>query len=1250
MKKKIHAIVLYAFLLTSFLNAQSLDERIAYVQDMSSACTLEYIDELEAELKSVLSRNDPRFALLNFRRGVILSGNARYSEAVDVFTKAIRIYKRAGDDYKYSLYSAEFNLANAYYYLAKYDDSITHYLVVMDLVQEFAGKNTYDWAITSLSIGNCYYAKGDYDKAIPFCSDASDIFCRLYGADSAIYAFSQGTLGLFYDGKGEFETAEKLIKEAIEIYTKNLSPATVSGLLPAYNNLALVYQHTGKYSSALETYECAASIAEAYKSDLNIELTLATIYSNMCSVCDVLCEYDKAYEYIMKSVEIRERVLGENDFNTATSYSNLAAWFYGKGDYESAVLYGEKALSAMIHSVGKENPTSLSAMDNVAVFYREKGDYEAALSMHSEALEIRKRLLGETYYETAKSYNYIGMIYDRLADYKNALIYYAHAVDIYETLFGSLHENTMNMYNNIGDIYYDSGDFSNAIKWQLKALDAAQAVFGSEHKTISIICSNLCLSYRAYGDYDSAQSYAEHALEVQLNLFGENHPETAVRYNNLALIYKDKNNLEKAAACLTKCVEIYKSLYADGQCPELGTVYSNLCALYIDESQYRTAVEYGELAVQFDEAYYGENHPKTMTAYINLASAYDYWGNLRSALKWNKKAVSAAESCYGADSKNPKLAIAYYNLAFTYQEQNESDKAIPYFEKAYLIWQDAANFSEMIECLDRVLSCGIENDAFVRETMELAFSVLEKSRVVASSIKSNFLQQAMPIYSFGLDFAKQKSDTDLAFWCSESIRNRSFLDQVGVDAALKLDEVTDLERDQIRELMEQIEENRLIIERQYKVPEEDQNMADALAAAKRLSDAETALLKLDAEIGMRCPKYAQLRNPVPVSLSVAQEFCGKNRAILEYVFTSSEKYCIVITDKKSYIVALDNAYDYAVSVKKLYDGVSKFPLKKESTFERPRNELYEKLVMPVLSYIKGKSGILVVPDGNLALLPFDILRQDSDSKMLGEQYAVALSPSVSVSYVSKQNNVTGSSVFALGGAWYDSSLSESEHDYVLNTATLPSGDPYPNPKTRAANTTGWNDLPGTMRELNLLKDSVFAAYDFFSITQEEATEQHIKSISESGELEHYSIVHFACHGYFNRPNSSQPTSILLSEISTMIDDSDEDGYLTISESSLLSLNADFVCLSACETGIVDLDESDDMTGLSRAFMTAGSRHVGVSLWEASDDAAVEFMTRMYRKILKGADYASAYKSVKAEFRKSAEWSHPFYWALYTIYE
>lgn len=144
-----------------------------------------------------------------------------------------------------------------------------------------------------------------------------------------------------------------------------------------------------------------------------------------------------------------------------------------------------------------------------------------------------------------------------------------------------------------------------------------------------------------------------------------------------------------------------------------------------------------------------------------------------------------------------------------------------------------------------------------------------------------------------------------------------------------------------------------------------------------------------------------------------------------------KSYCIVITKKTIAAIPLDDSFDYAGAATKLRENIipknAQAKPTPEVVFEDVRNELYEKLIEPVVPYIKGKSQILIVPDGSLSFLPFDMLRKSKDEKMLCEQYAVSLSPSVSVSMIANASRAKELKMLAFGGAWYDSTLSSEEH-------------------------------------------------------------------------------------------------------------------------------------------------------------------------------------------------------------------------------
>lgn len=144
-------------------------------------------------------------------------------------------------------------------------------------------------------------------------------------------------------------------------------------------------------------------------------------------------------------------------------------------------------------------------------------------------------------------------------------------------------------------------------------------------------------------------------------------------------------------------------------------------------------------------------------------------------------------------------------------------------------------------------------------------------------------------------------------------------------------------------------------------------------------------------------------------------------------------------------------------------------------------------------------------------------------------------------------------------------------------------------------------LPETATELCLVANS-FAPIKGEVYLGNEATEARIKSLSESGRLEQYRMLHFATHGALSGQvhGAIEPGLILTPPATATPAD---DGYLSSSEISGLKLDADWVMLSACNTAGGEASNSEAFSGLARAFFYAGTRALLVSHWPALASAA-----------------------------------------------
>ena len=1063
-------------------------------------------------------------------------------------------------------------------------------------------------------------------------------------------------------------------------------------------------------------------------------------------------KYEEAINYYERSLQFDIKKYGDNHIYIGDDYYFIGLSYFQLNKYNEAIENFNKALNIcesekfIIGNKEKLSGFKSDILYQIATAYEHQEKWNNALDYYKKTLPLCLEDYGEFHKNTAVLYERLGYANIRLVNTDDAIQSYLNALKIYKNINAGDKAIAGCLVRLSYAYIILTNDFSAALSNLKTAEDIYNKILPAGSLEFAFLYGRFAAYYRRTLEVHKAIDYIDKALFIYDKHYGVNNSSSIALLVELGTCYSLLGDNAKELSVLLRCEEYYTTHPS----ANLTDVLLNIAGLYLDKNDYQNALLYSQKAIDLYKEYYGnEVIPHLAVLYGKMGAIYEKMGLHNSkeyyenALSWYKKALDVWHELkrddsilamstntsiadiyveFGKYSEAENLLIdickkaselgyagvefnSYQSLGNIYTFNNiNKEKAIACWKKALEIIKNKNIYSHkdnsditMWQFYIKANNSFFASETdFMRELISFCSSETELAILDMPSSKFTLLQEIIPLYYYGIGLESESNNPEKSFEYSERLRSCSFLDQVGTARALSLDGVTDTERKEIERLTNEIAILRKTIEYEYskKNSEYEKNGT----AENDLRNAEKQLAKLDSEIGKRIPAYSALRNPQVVKSKDAQKWCGKDKAIVEYVIWNPKildevgykndmrfaervkfgSYCIVITNKKITVVSLDVNYDYAAAVSKLRDGIipKRISPQPETVFEDVRNELYEKLIEPVLPYVKGKSNLVVVPDGSLAFLPFDVLRKNENSKMLCEQFAISLSPSVSVSMVSKSSKSNGNKVLAFGGAWYDSSLSSDEHRRTfsledknrgskrgfqsLETEMLIENQQQKETIIQDIKLNGpsnyfekknlhWKDLPGTLTELNCLQ-KIFKSKDFSEFVQENASENKLKELSKNDKLKNFSILHFACHGYFDRQISDM-SSILFSEVSGKLSaSSSNDGYLTIPEVSTLNLNADIVCLSACETGLGEVKFGDGMTGLSRAFMVAGARHVGVTLWSVDDEATSEFMSRMYKKISGGKTYEQAYRQTKAEFMKSEDFSHPYYWAAFVLYE
>lgn len=165
-----------------------------------------------------------------------------------------------------------------------------------------------------------------------------------------------------------------------------------------------------------------------------------------------------------------------------------------------------------------------------------------------------------------------------------------------------------------------------------------------------------------------------------------------------------------------------------------------------------------------------------------------------------------------------------------------------------------------------------------------------------------------------------------------------------------------------------------------------------------------------------------------------------------------------------------------------------------------------------------------------------------------------------------------------------------------------------------------------------------------------AREKTIKTLSDDGKLEDYNVIHIASHAIVDEAGNNNATGIVLTPHSNASER--DDGFLNIDEISKLRLNADWVILSACNTGSIGKENGRILGGLSEAFSKANARSLLVANWSVSSRAAMDITTRTVTKYVE--DMQTKYDALRDAILEVRQQDgiaqHPAYWGPFTLIE
>jgi tetratricopeptide (TPR) repeat protein len=287
------------------------------------------------------------------------------------------------------------------------------------------------------------------------------------------------------------------------------------------------------------------------------------------------------------------------------------------------------------------------------------GQYAQARSLAEKALTLARQLWGDEHPNIATSLNNLAYLYKSQGRYAEAQPLYEQALEMRKRLFAGDHPSVAQSLNNLALLYDSQGRYAEALPLLEQALEMRKRLFAGDHLDVTQSLNNLALLYDSQGQYAEALPLLEQALEMKKRLFVGDHPNVATSLNNLAYLYKSQGRYAEALPLYEQALEMTRRLFA-GDHPSVATSLNNLAGLYKSQGRYAEALPLHQQALEMTKRLFAGDHPDVTKMLNNLAVLLTASRRYPEALELMKEAAAMdnrlISQAFAASSESDRLS------------------------------------------------------------------------------------------------------------------------------------------------------------------------------------------------------------------------------------------------------------------------------------------------------------------------------------------------------------------------------------------------------------------------------------------------------------------------------------------------------------------------------------------------------------------------------------------------------------------
>ena len=747
------------------------------------------------------------------------------------------------------------------------------------------------------------------------------------------------------------------------------------------------------------------------------------------------------------------------------------------------------------------------------------------------------------------------------------------------------------------------------------AYDALVAAFraDADRKLFAQVLREASEAATAAGDYPRAIDRAAELARVYREQKDQRSEAMAINYIGQARLY-----LGDYAAALA---DFERSLaMAVAQHDANGEVVrrNNIGSIYFFQGRYLDALQNYERALgRVEESAFAERESDRQLTLANLAIVYEQLGQNQKSLEYYQQALAALSGF--ATSEQAQLLS---NVGTLYRRMGDPVKALENYRSARQLFARGQHSDGEIHILYNIgivlaLDYGNLDGAMASfsEGLKLAEATSNRRQAVLGHLfrgealyRMGHNSQAREAYHAALAQAEATGAAEEQ-WTANYGLGRIYRRAGEAGPALEAFRRAIAQIESVRSGLGQASLKSEFLANKREVYDAS---IDALLATPGASQEQ--LFEMFEQARSRNLQDALLKTMTRATLPAVQNRLGAHAMLIEYWVGDGQMAILWATRDRSAVLRRPIAAGSLERIRQL-TGLAQTG---EDAAWRAEAEAAAPLLLAGIPIDGDVNQLLIVPDGALLSLPFELLPAAGGGPLLIERASVSYLPSAALLL-----REAASRRAAL--PW--------------ERQLLAFGDPLPPAAERLPSDETWTRLPDAARELRSVARALGGRSEIH------AGADDLKRRLVEGRPARAPLLHFSTHAAVDTLDPNRSRILFTPEAGNGASQ-----YLFWREVQGLALGGvELVTLSACDTEGGKMVRGEGIQSFSRAFLAAGAGATVTTLWRVADGPTADFMRLFYARLAHGDGKAEALRSAKLSFlRSGSELAQPRYWAAFVL--